>query len=177
MNRESATRVEAAAADPKSGLDVTPLTPTERQVVTLALTGRSVRAIAEELVVSESTVHTHLTHIYRKLGIRSRLDLLALAARADGAPASKLATTTRADLAADLLATVLATALATGLVLLGLVLPLSTVVSGPGLLAGGAAARRVNSPIARRASLPLLLGGLLCTLLMSVGVLFVVRTA
>jgi DNA-binding CsgD family transcriptional regulator len=51
------------------------LTPTEQRVVELAIAGRSNKEIAEELFVSLHTVETHLTHVYSKLGVRSRSQL------------------------------------------------------------------------------------------------------
>ncbi|HWP62264.1 MAG TPA: helix-turn-helix transcriptional regulator, partial [Candidatus Binatia bacterium] len=57
------------------------LSPAERRVAELLLEGRSTRDIAAALTLSEATVRTHLSHIYRKVGARNRVHLLALAAR------------------------------------------------------------------------------------------------
>ncbi len=54
------------------------VSPREFDVVLLAYRGYSSRNIARQLAVSESTVKTHLTHVYRKLGIHSRQDLISL---------------------------------------------------------------------------------------------------
>jgi DNA-binding NarL/FixJ family response regulator len=51
------------------------LSPAELRVAQLAAAGRFNREIAEELVISERTVESHLSAVYRKLGIRSRRDL------------------------------------------------------------------------------------------------------
>ncbi|MCD5317033.1 ATP-binding protein [Kineosporia babensis] len=51
------------------------LTPQERQIARLAAEGLSTREIAERLSLSPRTVSTHLSRIYRKLGIRSRSQL------------------------------------------------------------------------------------------------------
>jgi ATP/maltotriose-dependent transcriptional regulator MalT len=53
------------------------LTPMERRVAELVAAGRSNREIAAELVVAARTVETHLSRIYRKLGVRSRTQLAA----------------------------------------------------------------------------------------------------
>lgn len=47
----------------------------EMDVLVLALTGRNAAAIAEMLFLSESTVRTHLKHIYKKLDIHSKEEL------------------------------------------------------------------------------------------------------
>jgi DNA-binding CsgD family transcriptional regulator len=57
------------------------LTPTELRVVDLAVLGRTTREIAEQLYISRNTVETHLKHIYRKLGVASRIQLAAAATR------------------------------------------------------------------------------------------------
>jgi DNA-binding CsgD family transcriptional regulator len=51
------------------------LTPAERRVAELVAKGRTNREVAEALVLGERTVETHLTHIYSKLGVRSRTEL------------------------------------------------------------------------------------------------------
>jgi predicted ATPase/DNA-binding CsgD family transcriptional regulator len=57
------------------------LTPTERDVVRLVGEGLANKAIAARLFVSPRTVHTHLTHVYTKLGLSSRVQLAQEAAR------------------------------------------------------------------------------------------------
>jgi DNA-binding CsgD family transcriptional regulator len=57
------------------------LTPTERDVVRLLREGLANRDIASRLFVSPRTVETHLTHIYTKLGLKSRVQLVQEAAR------------------------------------------------------------------------------------------------
>jgi DNA-binding CsgD family transcriptional regulator len=51
------------------------LTPAERRVASLVTEGRTNREIATALFLSERTVASHLTHIYAKLGVRSRTEL------------------------------------------------------------------------------------------------------
>jgi DNA-binding NarL/FixJ family response regulator len=53
------------------------LTPREREVFELVLLGSSTRAMAEKLGVSQRTVKFHVANILGKLGVRSRLSLLA----------------------------------------------------------------------------------------------------
>jgi len=57
------------------------LTAREREVVDLALASLSNSAIADELSLSERTVEAHLAAAYRKLGVRSRGELLSVLAR------------------------------------------------------------------------------------------------
>jgi DNA-binding NarL/FixJ family response regulator len=49
-------------------------------VVDLAVHGYSAREIGERLLISERTVETHIAHVYRKLGVASRLELARVAA-------------------------------------------------------------------------------------------------
>ena len=57
------------------------LTPTERDVVRLVSDGLANNDIAARLFVSPRTVQTHLTHVYTKLGLTSRVQLAQEAAR------------------------------------------------------------------------------------------------
>jgi DNA-binding CsgD family transcriptional regulator len=57
------------------------LTAQERRVAQLATEGRSNREIAARLTLSVPTIETHLQHIYAKLGIHSRRELMLAAAR------------------------------------------------------------------------------------------------
>jgi DNA-binding NarL/FixJ family response regulator len=55
--------------------EVPSLTPREREVFALARLGYSTAVMARDLYVSIETVRTHMAHIYRKLGIKSRREL------------------------------------------------------------------------------------------------------
>lgn len=85
-------RIEAAVASEDGSLALTlapqhtpvelvvptswPLTRAERQVCERLLHGQSNQQIAAALVVSEHTVESHCTHVYEKLGIHNRRELL-----------------------------------------------------------------------------------------------------
>jgi predicted ATPase/class 3 adenylate cyclase/DNA-binding NarL/FixJ family response regulator len=56
------------------------LTPTERDVIRLVSEGLANNDIATRLFVSPRTVQTHLTHVYTKLGLTSRVQLAQEAA-------------------------------------------------------------------------------------------------
>jgi DNA-binding CsgD family transcriptional regulator len=58
------------------------LTAAERRVAALVAEGRTNREVAAALFLGERTVETHLSHVYAKLGMRSRAEL-ARAFRAD----------------------------------------------------------------------------------------------
>ena len=59
---------------PARGADaVEDLTPREREILELIASGRSNAEIAEELVIEESTVKTHVKRILMKLGLRGRV--------------------------------------------------------------------------------------------------------
>jgi len=67
----------------------TELTASERRVAELVACGGTNKEVAAQLVVSERTVATHLTHIYAKLGLRSRTEL-ARALPASGAKDTRI---------------------------------------------------------------------------------------
>ena len=59
------------------------LTPTELDVVRLACEGLGNKEIATRLFVSPRTVQAHLSHVYSKLGVSSRVQLAQEASRHD----------------------------------------------------------------------------------------------
>lgn len=64
---------------PPTGWDS--LTPTERDVVRLVSRGLGNKDIGDRLFISPRTVQTHLTHVYAKLGLTSRMQLVQEAGR------------------------------------------------------------------------------------------------
>lgn len=61
----------------------TVLTAREMQVIALIATGRTNRAIAEELRISEKTVARHVSNIFTKVGLSSRAAATAYAYQHD----------------------------------------------------------------------------------------------
>ncbi len=49
------------------------LTPRELEILQLVIQGKTNKAIATEIYISEKTVEFHLDHLYRKIGVRTRL--------------------------------------------------------------------------------------------------------
>ncbi len=78
--RPSESVVIIAPAGPKEVLRLTAsgygLSPRELDVVNLAVRGASTKQIAQTLYISEYTVKDHLTHIFEKVGVRGRRELV-----------------------------------------------------------------------------------------------------
>jgi len=55
---------------------MTALTQREREVFRLLVEGYTLRETAQQLGLKYSTVNTHMTGIYRKLGVNSRAELI-----------------------------------------------------------------------------------------------------
>ena len=62
-----------------AGLSQPTLTPREREILRLLAEGYSNKEIAERLIVSPSTIHSHRTNLMRKLNLSSRHDLIRYA--------------------------------------------------------------------------------------------------
>ena len=75
-------RIELAAtgARPRRAIltGVDSLTPSELRVGELATNGLTTRQIAEALFVTPKTIEFHLRHVYRKLGVGSRAELVPI---------------------------------------------------------------------------------------------------
>jgi predicted ATPase/DNA-binding CsgD family transcriptional regulator len=81
---DTASRQTRASQTPSAGPghDLAALSPREVEVLRLVAQGLSTPGIARQLVLSEHTVHRHLTNILRKLGVSSRAAAVAWAVRA-----------------------------------------------------------------------------------------------
>jgi DNA-binding CsgD family transcriptional regulator len=66
-------RAELGAIGGRTRIDG--LTPAEQRVAALVVEGRTNREVAAALFLGERTVETHLSHVYAKLGVRSRVEL------------------------------------------------------------------------------------------------------
>lgn len=70
---------EITAPAPKRACPRNGLTPRELQVIATIVAGYSNREIAQKFTISEDTVKHHLTNIFDKLGVSSRLELATYA--------------------------------------------------------------------------------------------------
>jgi DNA-binding NarL/FixJ family response regulator len=70
-----------AAANNPVAARIATLTEREREITTLLAEGLSNKQIAEHLTISETTVSHHLTSIFHKLDIATRLELVVFAYR------------------------------------------------------------------------------------------------
>ncbi len=61
----------------KNEIDLSELTRTQRVVLNELTSGADYQAIAERLGSTRNTVNQHVQHIYRKLGVSSRAELMA----------------------------------------------------------------------------------------------------
>jgi non-specific serine/threonine protein kinase len=82
LSAEEEPSKAAAPEEPPTGDGQEPsaLTPREREVAGLVARELTNRQIADELVISERTVATHVHKILQKLNLRSRLQIAAWAA-------------------------------------------------------------------------------------------------
>ncbi|MFJ5730803.1 response regulator [Streptomyces paradoxus] len=84
ITRRLVERYASSAAAPGSALpvvhrDLAVLTPREREVLTLMGKGLSNAELAQELILSEATVKTHVARIFAKLTLRDRAQAVVLA--------------------------------------------------------------------------------------------------
>jgi DNA-binding NarL/FixJ family response regulator len=64
---------------PEQARELDGLTPTERKVLTLIGQGYSNSEIAARLFIADTTVRTHVRHIFEKLGLRDRVQAVVFA--------------------------------------------------------------------------------------------------
>jgi non-specific serine/threonine protein kinase len=84
---EEAARFALRLGNPESAAESATvrsrLTRREQEVTALVARGLTNRQVAEQLLVAPRTIETHLEHIFSKLGVQTRTELVAWAVRAD----------------------------------------------------------------------------------------------
>ena len=81
----SASRASPLSAEAWRAVAVTlRLSKRERQIIECLFDDLTEREVAERLVISSHTVHTHIARLYRKLGVRTRCGLAARVLQAHG---------------------------------------------------------------------------------------------
>ena len=79
--RSLGVRLQAGAARAGEESGVATLSEREREIAELVAQGRSNKEVGVTLYLSAKTIENHLSRIYAKLGVRSRVELTALLAR------------------------------------------------------------------------------------------------
>lgn len=69
----------ASIRHPAPSMELDELTPREREIFRLIANGLSNAEIGQELYISETTVKTHVTHVFQKLNVRDRVQAVVLA--------------------------------------------------------------------------------------------------
>ena len=82
-NRLASEGGRRGGEDVEETLARAPLTPRERDVVSLLVSGSSTRDIAARTGLTVATVNTYLKRIFSKLGVHSRVELVARMAGTD----------------------------------------------------------------------------------------------
>lgn len=77
LERADERIAELEATPQRAALDLSTLSPREREVVDLLVSGVRLSAIAERLGISRHTARNHLKHVSRKLGTRSQQELIS----------------------------------------------------------------------------------------------------
>jgi DNA-binding NarL/FixJ family response regulator len=72
----------ARLPQPAAPKELDELTPREMEVLRLIARGLSNAEIGEELFISDTTVKTHVTHVFQKLNVRDRVQAVVLAYQA-----------------------------------------------------------------------------------------------
>ncbi len=79
---------DAAGRGAETADEAAHLTPREREIVEMVAEGSRNRTIAQRLGISEGTVKVHLHHVYEKLGVAGRVELLIRMQRGERGNAS-----------------------------------------------------------------------------------------
>ena len=74
MNKNIMGKLRGRLANPFESL-----TNREQEVLTLVSRGKSNRAIARELILTEATVKSHMAHVFSKLNVKNRTAAVAVA--------------------------------------------------------------------------------------------------
>jgi pimeloyl-ACP methyl ester carboxylesterase/DNA-binding CsgD family transcriptional regulator/class 3 adenylate cyclase len=83
VSRTPSVPMQSAGRLPATLATMFPLTPREREVVTLLARGQSNREIGNDLSISVATAERHVSNIMTKLGVRTRTQIAAWAAGLD----------------------------------------------------------------------------------------------
>jgi DNA-binding response OmpR family regulator len=78
---ELVARARRLVERPRGSKHASSLTGRERQVLALLADGLTPAEVAQDLIISRSTVGTHIEHIYEKLGARTRAHAVGIAFR------------------------------------------------------------------------------------------------
>jgi len=84
FHRQTSSKILEAFAGIKDQGIIECLTKREKEILHFVAKGYKNRIIAESLHISETTVKTHLYHIYEKLGVEDRLAAALIMKRAEG---------------------------------------------------------------------------------------------
>ena len=71
-----AEKKQISASENDRQMRVEQLTPRERDLFLLLLEGFTLKESAKQLLIKYSTANTHMTSIYKKLGVKSRAELI-----------------------------------------------------------------------------------------------------
>jgi putative nucleotidyltransferase with HDIG domain len=78
--RNVLARPSATSSAPRTELVPSPLSPRQRDILHGLREGKPYKVIADDLGISQSTIRTHLHHLYRKVGVIDRAQAVLLAA-------------------------------------------------------------------------------------------------